>query len=478
VICCRNFDLRFTGEAQHLIIRRHPDPLPAQSKIVSTPWQVSTCAASITALLALVGKSRPGVFLKTTAYLGAANLSISVCDVYAQREINRGIFKLDNIEPKAGKLWERTKHWSVDDLVVGGGVLGTFLALHPRALPGVWGWKRFFGAATVGGALGGYVGETRLFRLPSQLLDIMHAADKQTRQVEYDRLKEDKKAKESLSRFGRAALALYTWPIWDILINPLARSTGQVSGAKQNPHANITRQEMEQYSLIQLEFNKGELKGPDIENGYRAYKDSIEGRDVGTLQEWLEHLQDLRKITAAEAQYLWQYLAVKEHKFYDMVEDEKEKDIVRREIQLLNNISSDFTMRDAVFAYHIADVRKRLGQIEQARQVEQTPDPVSQSIQDEPSTQWEDHHSLRLVVEQVRINWTRQKEVLNQLEQHTSMFKDFQVEPGSAQEAQLKQVRQNAEDMKRNVEATERLLREFEEQTRRADAYVKPVVDP
>jgi hypothetical protein len=365
----------------------------------------------------------------------------------------------------------------VDDLVVGGGVLGAFLALHPRALPGVLGWKRFFGAATVGGAFGGYVGETRLFRLPSQLLDIMHAADKQTRQVEYDRLKGDVKAKEVLSRFGRAALAFYTWPIWDIPINPLAGSTGQTSKAKPNPHANITRQEMEQYSLIQLEFNKGELKGPDVENGYRAYKDTVQGRDVETLQAWLEHLQDLRESTDAEAQYLRQYLAVKEHKFYDMVEDEKEKDIVRREMQLLNNLCSDFATRDAVFAYHIADVQKRLGQIEETRPTKQILGTVSQSIQNESLPQGEVHHSLRLVTEQVRVNWTRQKDVLNQLEQHTSVFKDFQVEAGSAQEAQLKQVRQNAEDMKRNVEATERLLGQFEEQTRRADAHVKPVVD-
>jgi hypothetical protein len=460
-------------------VRRHPDPLPAQPKIVSTPWQVSVCAASITAFLALVGKSRPGTFLKTTAYLGAANLSISACDVYSQREINRAVFKLDNIEPKPGKLWERTKHWSVDDLVVGGGVLGSFLALNPRALPGIGGWKRFLGAATVGCALGGYVGETRLFRLPSQLLNVMHATDKQTRQTQYTRLKENSKAKEGLSRFGRLALTLYTWPVWDIPINPftLGRSSSagsQASGVTQNPHANITQQEMEQYTLVQLEFNKGELKGPDIENGYRAYKDSIRGRDADALRDWLERLQEIREATATEAQYIWHHLAVKEHEFYGTVEEEREKDIVRREIQLLNNMASDFALRDAVFAYHIADAQKRLQQTEQKELVSHNLAVKPQPTQDEFPTELRNHHSPHLVTEQVRVNWTRQKELLNYLEQHTTIYKDFEVEAGSPQEAQLKQVRQNAEDMKKNVEATERLLKEFEEQIRRVDEYVKP----
>jgi hypothetical protein len=459
-------------------VRRHPDPLPAQSKIVSTPWQVSVCAASFTAFLALVGKSRPGIFLKTTAYFAAANLSVSACDVYSQREINRAVFKLDNLEPKPGKLWERTKHWSVDDLVLGGGVLGTFLALNPRALPGIGGWKRFFGAATVGCALGGYVGETRLFRLPSQLLDVMHATDKQTRQIQYERLKEDSRAQEALSRFGRLALAFYSWPVWDVSINPFAigHSSGtgsQASGAMQNPHANSTQQEMEQHTLVQLEFNKGELKGPDIENGYRAYKDSIRNRDADALRDWLEHLQEIRETTAAEARYIWQYLAVKEHKFYDLVEEEREKDIVRREIQLLNNMASDFALRDAVFAYHIADAQKRLQQTEQKVPASQNLAMKSLPTQMQPSAELRNHHSPHLVTEQVRMNWTRQKELLNYLENHTTLYKDFHAEAGSPQEAQLKQVRQNAEDMKKNVEATERLLKEFEEQIRRSDEYFK-----
>lgn len=465
-------------------MRRHPDPLPAQSKIASVPWQSSLGAAGFTVFLALVGKSRPGIFLKTTAYLSAATVSISACDAYSQREMNRAVFKLDNIEPKPGKLWERTKHWSIDDYVIGGGILGTFLSLNPRALPGVRGWKRFVGAATVGCALGGYVGQTRLIRLPSQLLDIMHAADRQTRHTQYERLKQDAKAQEALSRFGKLALAFYTWPVWNLPINPFAtesssRAAGTATGAPQisfaeNPHANISQQEMDQYALIQLEFNKGELIGPDIEHGYRAYKDSLADRDADALQDWLERLQEIQKKTAAEAQYVWQHLGLKEHEFYNLVADDREKDIVRREIQLLNNMASDFASRDAIFAYHIADARKRLQQIEQKESVGQNLVLKLHSMQDELPTDWMNYHRPHLVAEQVRMNWARQKELLGHLEKHATMHKDLKLEAGTPQAAQLKQIRQNFEDMKRNVEATERLLKEFEEQLRRADNYVKP----
>jgi hypothetical protein len=456
---------------------------------VSLPLQSALYAGGITTFLALVGKSRPGYFLQATAYISAANLSIAAIDGYSRREINRAIFKLDNVEPKPGKLWERTKYWTVDDMVIGGGILGTFLALNPRALPGVNGWKRFLGAATIGCATGAYVGprQTRVIRVPPQFMGLMQTAETQIGQMQYERLKEDTKAQETLSRFGKIAFAFYTWPIWGLSINPF--KTGAESGAggmagavgggfqpgqlAQDPHAGISKEEMEQHTLVQIEFNKGELRGPDVEHGYRAYKDNLTDRDTNALQEWLERLEEIRSTTATEAQYVWQYLATKEHEFYTIQADDREKDIVRRELQLLNNMASDFATRDAILAYHVADVRKRLEQPGKKEAVTQNLIIKTHPMPAELPEDWRNRYSPHLVAEQVRLNWSRQKELLGFLEQSTTMHGDFKPEPGSIQETHLKQIKQNAEDMKKNVEATERLLKEFEEQMRRAEKYIE-----
>jgi hypothetical protein len=435
----------------------------------------------LTAFLALVGKSQPGTFLKATAYVSAANLSITACQFYGERELNRGVFKLNNIEPKPGKLWERTKHWTVDDTVVGGGLLGTFLALNPRALPGVGGWKRIFGAATVGCAVGGFFGQKYLVRVPPPLVSMVHLLRRQNRSMQYARLKEDTKAQESLSRIGKLALAYYTWPILGISLNPFAggaqyRQGGLDGGGQmpfQNAHAGISQQEMDQYTHIQIEFSKGELKGPDVEHGYRAYKDSLTDRDEADLQDWLERLREVRKVTANEAQYVWQHLAKKELEFYGRLEDDREKDIVRREIQLLNNMASDFAIRDSIFAYHIADAMKRLAQMDRAESTDQNLLLTAKAVQDELPGDWREHYSPHLVTDHVRLNWSRQKELLGFLEQATTMHGDVKPEPGTPGEAHLKSIQENAENMKKNVEATERLLKEFEEQVRRADEHVE-----
>jgi hypothetical protein len=442
----------------------------------------------ITAFLALVGKSRPGTYLKTVAYLSAAHVSISAIDSYSTREISRGIFKLDNVDPKPGKLWERTKHWTVDDTVIGGGILGTFLALNPRALPGVGGWKRFFGAATVGCGVGGFLGQSRLSPAPSGMTRLIDAGDAQIKQTQYKRLKENEKAQEKLSRFGKVAFAWYTWPIWDLSINPFKAVTeagsnnagGAITGGFQpgqmarDPHAGISKEEIEKHTLIQIEFNNGELRGPDIEHGYRAYKDSLTDRDPIALRDWLEHLEGIRNKTVTETQYVWHHLAAKEQEFYSLEGDDKEKDIIRRELQLLNNLAGDFTARGAILAYHIADALKRLKQTGQDETTGQN--LLAEKKSSMPTglpADWRSRYSPNMIAEQVRLNWTRQKELLGFLEQSNTMIKELGPEPGSPQEKQFKQIQENTENMKKNVEATERLLKDFEEQIRRAENYVE-----
>jgi hypothetical protein len=229
---------------------------------------------------------------------------------------------------------------------------------------------------------------------------------------------------------------------------------------------------MDKYALIQVEFNKGELNGPDIEHGYRAYKDSISDRDVAGLQDWLERLQKGRQTTAREAQYIWQHLARKEEQFYQLEEETPEKDIARRGIQLLNNMASEFATRDAILAFHIADTRKRLQQVKQRESGDAKALPTAPSPDEAIPENWIDYYSPQLVADHVRINWTRQKEVLSLLEQSASMLGDLHPEPSSPQEAHFKQISEGLDNMKKNVEATERLLKEFEEQVRKADEHI------
>lgn len=429
-----------------------------------------------------MGRSAPGDFLKIASYLSVANVAAGALDGYGRREINRAVFKLDNVEAKPGKLWERTKNWTVDDMCIGGGVLGTLLAVNPRALPGVGGWRRFLGAATVGSAVVGYYGATRLLA-NGPGMSIMRVTEDQIRASQYHRLKDNTKAQESLSRIGRWAFAYHTWPGWRLRLNLNGSATDQPAGttgmgpmsgpsmsSTVDPHTGLTKEEMEKYSLIQIEFNRGELKGPDVENGYRAYKDKITDWDPNALEDYLERLQDIRKKTLMEASYVWHRVRAKEHKFYNLRGDNEEVDIVRRELQLLNNIASDFAARDAILAYHVADTIKRFKQMKHP-----VPDSAksgfdSQSMKVLPQD-WMHHFSPELVTEQVRINWTRQKEMMSLLEQSTVMHKDHQPEPGTPMAAQIQHIREGADNMKKNVTATERLLREFEEQLRRADEY-------
>jgi hypothetical protein len=425
-----------------------------------------------------VGKSRPGTFLKATAYISAANISFAALDSYGRRDVNRAVFKLDNIEPKPGKLWERTKHWTVDDIVIGGGVLGAFLALNPRALPGITGWRRFLGAATVGCALGSYPGLNGLARNSAPIFHMMVVTEPQIRDLQYDRLLQDAKAREALSRVGEVALVWYTWPIFRLPINPFQAPTkpgadGVSGGMTGSPHAGITQQEMDQYDMVQIEFNQGELKGPDIEDGFRAYKDSLTDRDTSALQDWLEHLQELRKSTSCEAQYVWAHLTTKEREFYKLQADGSEKDLFRRELQMLNNLAFNLALRDVVFAYHIADAHKRLGQLGQEAPVSHDLQLDSSSMQAGLPKDWKDRHSPQLVTEQVRYTWTRQKELLGLLEQSAALFEELKPEPGTPHDTQIKKFHEEIGYMKKNIEATERLLKDFEEKLQSADEYVE-----
>jgi hypothetical protein len=463
----------YSGEGQHALTRRLPDPLPPRDLYKAQGTVVESLG--IVALLAIVGKSRPGTFLKATAYLSTAHICAATWHGYSSREINRAVFKLDNIDAKPGRLWERTKHWTVDDMCIGGAVLGAFLALQPRAFPGVKGWRRFLGAATVGSAFGAHYG-TEIFLNLSP--DVVHAAfttNTHIRTLQYQRLKQDMKAQETLSRFGRLAFAVNASPIWSMSINPFKNgSQSGPSGMAGNTEGDILPGPIEdttKRTVFQIQFDKGELEGPDLDLGGRTYTDSLSDRNVNTLQEWLDHLEGIQKITSSEALWVWNHLANKEHQFYNLQEDNDEKDKIRLELRALNHVTSILAMRESILIHFIADARKRLEQMDQKNPVSCARMEKAQLTVEERSADWFNHHSPQLAIELVRFEWTTSKQVMGIGAQYLEMAEAHKPESGTPQEASLRNLRKTFNDMKNFHEATGRVLKELEEQQHKADEH-------
>lgn len=390
---------------------------------------------------------------------------------------------MDKITPEPGKLWERSKHWTTDDATLAGGGLGVLMALNPRALPGAYGISRFLGAATVGCALGYKAGQSFLVRINPRLVDLLDSSDKAIRVSLYERLQNDDEAKSSLSTVGKLALKYYTSPYLRILRDPLhlgrtGEAGGMVSGrqrahpSRSSPHSPALEASLQadanRFALIQIEFKEKDLAGPDMEAGYRSYRDDVHSRDDSNIHDWLERIQSLKKQIAIELQVLWKELALKEHEFYLQRDETRERDVFRRELQLLNNMTSDLATRYAILDYYQADAHKQLHQMKQTDSVLPPPVAAVEVTQQLVEGAQREYHGPQIVAELVRLNWTRQKEVLYHLEHTISQYEALPSEAMGASE-QIKQVKQNAEDLRRNIEATERLLQWFEAKIREAD---------
>ncbi|EMD85180.1 hypothetical protein COCC4DRAFT_181242 [Bipolaris maydis ATCC 48331] len=475
------------GEDQHPLVRRRPGGLAAQHDLITSPWRASLAAAGFTGFTALVGRSRPGIFLRSAAFFSVVDLSWTAAGLYGQREINRGVFKMENIAPEPGKLWQRTTRWTAEDATLAGGALGVVTALNPRAFPGAYGISRYIGAVTVGCALGYKASETFLTRIHSQMMGFIESSEEVIRTREYEKLQSDKEAKASLSFIGKLAFKCHTSPYLQILQNPLqftgVGGTGGIRSRQQ--HAKPLSRESQgptlssslqadtaKFTLMQIEFKADDLTGPDLEAGYRAYKDSLQTRDESAILEWREKIQKHKKQAGVEMQFVWEHLADREKEFYLHVEEDREKDILRRELQLLNNMAGDMSIRHAILEYHEADADKQLRQKRQADHV-QPPFIESDRSQKLAAAAQYDYQGPIMVTEQVRTNWIRQKEVLHHLEHALLQYESIQPADGSRVFEHLKQIRQNAEELKRNVEATERLLRWFEVQVQQAEDKTK-----
>ncbi|KAL1795228.1 hypothetical protein ACET3X_007044 [Alternaria dauci] len=483
------------GEGQLPFVLRPPGAVAAQSDLVASPWRSLLGAAVVTGSLALVGRSRPGVFLKSAAFISAADLTWTASGIYGRHELNRGVFKMENVQPKPGKLWEQTKHRTSEDATLAGGALGIFMALNPRALPGVYGFPRFFGAATVGCALGFKVGQALVVRISPTLLHLFDQTVTSSRQEQYEKLQNDERAKASLSRIGKLALWYHSSSFMAVLRSPLqvggiGTMGGMSGGPIQTGHGGSSgpgggslaalKAELERETVIQIDFGEGELAGPDVENGYRGYKDDLKSRDVRKVQDWLEQVQALKKQVDAELQNVWPHLAQREHDFYQYVQEDKEKDITRRELQLLNNLVSDLVIRYAILGYHEHDAQKQLQQMTQAdstgAEVDAVPQEVTKAYKT-PQHPAEDsqlnYHGPKIITERIRKTWSRQKQVLSHMENKITQIDAIKPEEGTHVAEHVKNLKQDAEQMKKNVEATGRLLQSFEEQLREANEEAK-----
>ncbi|KAL6159465.1 hypothetical protein ACJQWK_05826 [Exserohilum turcicum] len=370
------------GEGQLALTRKRPWSLPAQADLVASPFRSSLAAVGFTGFLALCGRSSPGTFIRTVAIFSVADLSVTAAGLYSRRELNRGVFKMENIKPKPGKLWERTNYTSPEDRTM------------------------------IGGAIG------------------------------------------------------------DIFDEPQ-----QTKSSTQSPHGHESRSSLQaeanKYTVVQVEFKQSELAGPDIEAGYRAYKDSLDSRDEGSIRDWLERLQDLKKRVGIEIQFVWKHLAQREHEFYLHVKEDWVKDATRRELQLLNNMAADLVTRYAILEYHEKDAQKRLEQMKQTDPLSPAPITAYETPQHPTVVAQDDYKGLQIVTEQVRTNFSRQKELLAHLQQNNYYFMASHPDEGTPRSEHSKQLQRNSSDMYKNVVATGRLLEWLEEQEREADEQVK-----
>ncbi|UPX11383.1 uncharacterized protein EKO05_0001989 [Ascochyta rabiei] len=478
------------GDEQHALTRRPRLGFSAaEPSLIESPSRACLLAAVSTAFRSVLGFARPGTFVRTAAIFGLIDGSITACDIYGRQELNRAVFKLDGLDsPKPWKLWERTSQWTLEDATLFGGATGLLLASNPRLVLGASGWTRFLGITITGCAIGAKTGEWVFGRGPPHQAKRVEWVLAAQRRAMYRRLSEDEKAKASLSRFGRSLLMAYTGdsPIMQTLSRPFrglssmpnpgsdavsgrAHQDAQMEAARQ---IQIQQAHAKQPILMLTEFEKEELAAPDYDGGHRQYFMDPADTDIEILQEHLEHLNKLRASDVKELAYIWQGLAQKEHHFHQLSQDNPEKDLLRRELQLLNSLATHFNTRIAILAYAQADARKRIDQI-------RNEDPASASMVPLPVTEeallggnWRESHSPQKSAERIRQRWETARTDLAQVEHVLSQFDTLKAQGSTNSRAneQAELLRKDAGQMKQNIMATERLLKEYEDQIYKVDA--------
>ncbi|KAI8940526.1 hypothetical protein NX059_004203 [Plenodomus lindquistii] len=354
------------GEGQHGLTTDEPSPAAAQPRLLQTPGQSVILALGLNALLAATVGTRPGLFLKSVAIINAVHLSVVAGDVYAAHEINRAIFKRDGIEAKPGKLWELSPRsdLSVEDFTVAGGLLGCVVAMNRRAFPGVQGWRRYFGAATVGLGVGYQAGSLRLLpRFPNARQD-WHMRQATFRRQQYVTLQQDESAKASLSWIAKIVLASWTKsPIGrNANAEPSSKHTAtEITGMKHYNHPDDpwlqSGTQNDSWSTAPIDPATGECV---FDPAALVYDDFFTTQNPETLKIWLEKLHGARKRTDAELQYCMQCLAELRHEYAALTEHSRARDVLRRAVFLMGLMVRETVQNAANWNMHIADTEFRL----------------------------------------------------------------------------------------------------------------------
>ena len=456
------------------------------------PYRDCVVATGITVLASILGYARPGTFLRTASVIGLMDLSCTACDIYGRQELDRAVLRRNGVyNPRPFKLWERTKQWTQEDLALFGGATGLLIASNPRLLPGVRGFPKILGAAIVGCVVGARTADHAFAPGLTGLAQPMELLLAMRRKAEYEHLAQDEKAKAELSRFGRFWLGAYTREsiVTQILGKPFGGLSGTTTsigtagdpGHAQEAQTAALRERIEQAhatppTLMVVGFEDEELAAPDYERGYRQYRMDPADLNVEEVQDHLEHLSKLHESEAKELAYAWQTLVLKEHKMHQLLAEEAEKELLRRELQLLNSIAVHSQIRLAVISYAQADARKRLAQIrnEEPTAIAKHPLPATQSISLENN--WSKTHVPQSTVEHIRGRWESVRSDLAQADAHLALLNQIEEKskkdgrhPDPDLKSKAEHVRTTRDALKLNVEATERLLKEFEDRVVKAE---------
>lgn len=368
---------------------------------------------------------------------------------------------MEKIQPKPAKLWERTNHLTVEDVTLYGGLLGIATVLHRRAVPGAHGFSRFFGAAMVGCGLGCMIGKDLLRDPHSELIGEHTMILDRMALRSYKMLKQNTEAQASLSRIGKLALEYHTSPHIQILKPAVDDISGMFA-----QRFNGQREELpEQKSSISIIFSEGELDGPDIDGGYREYMDKIQSRDESSVQGRLGHIQNLKTRLKAEHQLVWKLLLKKEDEFYGHLVDDQENSVLRRELQMLNNMCLDLYLRCAILSYQEKDAQKQIHQMEPAGIHSHT----TIAPQDPAEVAFQNHDTPHYVTKRLRTACSQERKLLSRLDELISILQSGSPEQDPQLRERLSVRKRHAERLREDLVAKERLLKWYEEQVHKSE---------
>lgn len=228
-------------------------------------------------------------------------------------------------------------------------------------------------------------------------------------------------------------------------------------------------------------FREWELAAPDYVRGYRDFSMDPKETDLDTMQQHLEQLNKLRESEGRELVYIWQTLPTKEHRLHQLPQEDPEKDVLRCELQILNLIATNTQMRLAVINYARADARRRIAQIkneDRATIVKQPLLSTDESLLEE--IHYESHVPSK-TTGILRQYWNNKRRQAAEAEALLARYEESRAktivnDPNSPQDKSIRdsiqRINENLAQGRRNVKAAERLLKEFEDQSAKAENQI------